>query len=139
MCYNIDTHRKGEFILGFWKTYRLPEDPEYGEYRWFLTEDETKVYLTDKEWFNKNTTSVCIHRGYETEEYSTEPISEMIYHIDIEYQILNYFGDRSGMHYRHKEYMLVDGKLYKQVKGEGIEVKRMTKELKGILEELKHL
>jgi hypothetical protein len=33
--------------------------------------------------------------------------------------------------------MLVDGKLYKQEKGESVEVKRMTKELKGALEELK--
>lgn len=80
---------------------------------------------------------ISIHKGYETEEYSEVPVSEMIYRIAIDYQIVNYFGDRSGMHFRSKVYMLIGNKLYKQDKGEGVEVTRLTKELKGALEELK--
>lgn len=117
----------------YWKSFRLPD----GKRRWFYTDEKSKISIKDKEWFNKNTTSICIHRGYETEEYSEMPISEMIYHIVIDYKIANYFGDKSGMHFRSKIYMLIGDKLYKQDKDEGTEVTRMTKELKGTLKGLK--
>lgn len=118
-----------------WQSFSLSEND--CTYRWFYTNEKTVLRITDKEWFNKATTEIIIHKGYETEEYSTDPISDMIYCIEIEYQILNYFGDKSGMHFRRKEYMLVGGKLYKQERGYGIEVKRVTRELKGVLEEIK--
>lgn len=121
------------FEQPYWMSYRLPD----GKMRCFYTDEESSLHIVDKPWFNKATTGISIHKGYETEEYSAQPISEMIYRIAIDYRILNYFGDTSGMHFRSKIYMLVDGKLYKQEKGEGVEVKRMTKELKGALEELK--
>ena len=117
----------------YWKSFRLPD----GTRRWFYTDEESVLRIVNKEWFNKATMGISIHKGYETEENSTEPISDMIYHISIDYHILNYFGDTSGMHYRSKLYMLVGDKLYKQENGEGTEVKRITKELKGALEELK--
>lgn len=117
----------------YWKSFRLPD----GKRRYFYTDEKSVLRIVDKKWFAKSTMGISIHKGYETEEYSTEPISEMIYHIAIDYQILNYFGDTSGMHFRSKIYMLVGGKLYKQEKGESVEVKRITKELKGALEELK--
>ena len=122
-----------ELKYPYWKSFRLPD----GKRRWFYTDECLKKVIDKKEWFNKTTTDISILKGYETEEYSPKPISEMIYYITIEYQISNYFGDTSGMHFRSKEYMLISGKLYKQVKGEGIEVNKITKELKGILEELK--
>lgn len=117
----------------YWKSFRLLD----GKMRWFYTDEESKISIKDKDWFNKNTTSICIHKGYETEEYSTEPISDMIYRIAIDYRIANYFGDRSGMHFRSKVYMLIGDKLYKQDNGEATEVTRMTKELKGALQELR--
>ena len=117
----------------YWTSFRLPD----GKMRWFYTDEESKISIKNKEWFNKNTISICIHKGYETEESNTIPISEMIYEIAIDYRIANYFGDRSGMHIRSKVYMLIGEKLYKQDKDEGIEVTRMTKELKGALEKLK--
>lgn len=120
------------FNQPYWKSFRLAD----GKQRWFYTDEASRVKV-DKKCYNKNTTCISILKGYETEEYSAEPISKMIYYIAIDYRIANYFGDTSGMHFRSKTYMLVDDKLYKQEKGEGVEVKRMTKELKGALEELK--
>ena len=122
-----------KFNQPYWKSFRLTD----GKRRWFYTDEESVLRIVNKEWFNKATIGISIHKGYETEENSTEPISDMIYHIAIDYQVLNYFGDTSGMHYRSKLYILVGDKLYKQENGEGIEVKRITKELKGALEELK--
>lgn len=133
--------RKGDDIMGevvklnqpYWKSFRLPD----GKRRWFYTDEESVLRMVNKEWFNKSTIGISIHKGYETKEYSTEPISDIIYHISIDYQIANYFGEINGMHFRSKIYMLIGDELYKQDKGEGIEVKRMTKELKGALAELK--
>lgn len=42
------------------------------------------------------------------------------------------------MHFRSKKYVLMDGKIYQQCDfGKVKEVSRMTKELKGILSEIK--
>lgn len=117
----------------YWKSFRLPD----GRRRWFYTDEESVLRIVNKNWFNKTTMGITIHKGYETEENSTEPISDMIYRISIDYRIENYFGDKSRMHYRSKVYMLVGDTLYKQDKGEATLVKRMTRELKGALEELK--
>lgn len=122
-----------KFKNPYWKSFKLPD----GKMRWFYTDEDLKTSIDTKEWFNKTTTDITIHKGYETEEYSSKPISEIIYCITIEYQISNYFGDTSGMHFRSKEYILIGDKLYKQEKGESTEVHKMTKELKGILNELK--
>ena len=118
----------------YWKSFRLTD----GKIRWLYTDEKTALRIDNKEWFNKSTTGVIIYKGYETEEYSTEPISETIYQISICYQISNYFGDTSGLHFRNKIYVYVDGKLYKQENYKVVEVKRITKELKGILKELEH-
>lgn len=122
-----------KFDQPYWRSFRLPD----GKLRWFYTDEKSKLRITNKKWFNKTTTGISIHRGYETEENSPNPISETIYHISISYKIQNYFGDKSGVHFRSRVYMLVDEKLYKQEDSAGVEVKRMTKELKGALEELK--
>ena len=45
----------------------------------------------------------------------------------------NYFGDKSGHHYRNKNYIYKECVLYKLDCNQGIEVKRVTKELSGIL------
>ena len=120
------------FNQPYWQSFRLSD----GERRYFYTDEKSKLRITDKKWFNKATMGITVHKGHETEEYSEKPISETIYRIAIDYQILNYFGDTSGMHFRSKVYMLIDGVLYKQEKWECVEVKRMTKELRGVLEEI---
>jgi len=115
-------------VSPFWKTIRVA-----GVRKWIYLD---KVYrIVGKSWLNKATMGVSIHIGYETEEYKTTPISNEIYHISIDYYIANYFGDTSGMHFRSKEYVLIDGALYKQSEN-GALVSRMTKELKGIMEEI---
>ena len=61
-----------------------------------------------------------------------------MYYISIDYKIANYFGDTSGMHFRSKRYVVIGDKIYQQLKfGEAKEVKRITKELKGALNEIK--
>lgn len=121
-----------KFDEPYWRSFRLLD----GKQRWFYTDEQNKISIMDKEWFNKNTIGICIHKGYETKENDTEPISDMIYRIAIDYKIANYFGDKSGRHYRSKIYMLIGDKLFKQENGEAVEVNRMTKELKGALAEL---
>lgn len=116
----------------YWKSFKLPD----GVRRWFYTDESLKRVINNKEWFNKATTDISVLKGYETEQYDSTPISEIIYYITIESQILNYFGDTSGMHFKYKEYVLIGDKFYKQIKGEGVEVVKITKELKGILDEL---
>lgn len=118
----------------YWISYVLTD----GKMRWFYTDEKSAIRIPKKEWFNKSTTHIIIHKGYETNSHGTEPISKMIYRVSINYKIANYFGDRSGMHYRSKNYMLIGDELYKQENGEGVLIKRITKELKGVLEELKN-
>lgn len=114
----------------YWKGFRLPD----GKQRWFYSDEESAIRLHDKEYFNKNTTSIIIYKGYETEENKTEPISDIMYYISIDYKIANYFGDTSGMHFRSKRYVIVGDKIYEQLQyGEVKEIKRKTKELKGVL------
>ena len=122
-----------EFI---WMSFRTKEYTKE-DMRYIYTNFNNIKKLYNKEWFNKATENIEIYSGYETEKYKTNPISEKIYLIRIEYQIKNYFGELDGLHYRSKDYILIDNKFYKQDKGDGIEVKRMTKELKGILSEIK--
>lgn len=55
-----------------------------------------------------------------------------------DYKIANYFGDKSGRHFRSKIYIVINNKIYQQFTYEAAkEVTRLTKELKGALEELK--
>lgn len=119
----------------YWKTFRASDRKN----RWFYTDSAIKI--EDMPWFNKNTWGITVNIGYETEEYSTQPIKPIVeetYEIIIEYQIANYFGDTSGMHFRHKNYMLIGGKMYKQ-DDEGSEVVRITKELRGVLEIIQNI
>ena len=66
-------------------------------------------------------------KGFETAENDTKPISEDIYRISI-----NYKTSEKKLH--NKIYMFVKGELYKQECGNGIKVRRLTKELKQVLE-----
>ena len=117
-----------------WRTFKLDST----DTKWFYTDETKRINIDNADWFNKNTDYVVIWIGYETMEYETKPISEPIkpmYLIDVGYHIANYFGDKSGCHYRDKWYVLKDNVLYKL---NGYEpssiVVRMTKELKGIME-----
>lgn len=116
----------------YWRGFRLTD----GKQRWLYTDEQSAIRLHNKDYFNKNTISIIIYRGYETDENDTNPISDIIYLICIDYIISNYFGDKSGMHYRSKRYVLVDDKLYRQLQCEVREVTRLTKELKGTIEEI---
>ncbi len=61
-----------------------------------------------------------------------------MYYISIDYKIVNYFGDTSGMHFIGKRYVVIGDKIYQQLRfGEVKEVKRITKELRGALNEIK--
>jgi len=122
------------FDSPYWKGFYLPD----GKQRWLYTDEESAIKLKDKDFFNKDTIGIIIYKGYETEENKTEPISDLIHYISIDYKIANYFGDTSGMHFRSKRYVIIDNKIYQQLKfGEVKEVKRITKELKGALSEIK--
>ena len=123
-----------KFDSPYWKGFYLPD----GKQRWLYTDEDSAIRLNYKDFFNKDTIGIIIYKGYETEENRTEPISELIYYINIDYKIANYFGDTSGMHFRSKRYVVIGDKIYQQLKfGEAKEVKRITKELKGALSEIK--
>ena len=122
------------FDSPYWKGFYLPD----GKQRWLYTDEESAIRLKDKDFFNKDTIGIIIRKGYETEENETEPISDLVYYISIDYKIANYFGDTSGMHFGSKRYVIIDDKIYQQLKfGEAKEVKRITKELKGALSEIR--
>lgn len=121
------------FDSPYWKGFRLPD----GKQRWLYTDEKPAIRLRDKDFFNKNTIGIIIYKGYETEENKTDPISDVMYYIGIDYKIANYFGDTSGKHYRSKRYVVVGDNIYQQLQfGEVKEVKRITKELKGALSEI---
>lgn len=122
------------FDSPYWKGFYLLD----GKQRWLYTDEESAVRLNDKDYFNKDTIGIIIYKGYETEENKTDPISDLMYYISISHKIANYFGDTSGMHFRNKRYVVIGDKIYQQLKfGEAKEVKRITKELKGALSEIK--
>ena len=99
---------------------------EDGNIRWFCTNPSAKFKMENKNWFNKNTKSITVYKGFETVENDTKPISKDIYRISVDYKI----SDRK-LH--NKIYMFVNGVLYKQDHGNGIQVRRLTKELKQVL------
>lgn len=68
----------------YWKGFRFPD----GKQRWFYSDEESAIRLHDKEYFNKNTTGIIIYKGYETEENKTEPISDIMYYISIDYNFV---------------------------------------------------
>lgn len=124
---------KTEFTRSFWKSFRLHDN----KLHWLYTNEKSLVQLENKEFFNKDTLRVDIYKGYETKENQTESMSDSIYYIDVIYRISNYFGDRSGQHKRLKSYVVIKNKVYQQMAaGDVKEVKRMGRELKGILQEL---
>lgn len=122
-----------EFDNPYWKGFQLLDDKQ----RWLYTDENSAIRLRNKEYFNKNTTSIVIFKGYETMENEAEPISGIMYMISVNYKIINYFGDTSGKHYRSKRYVLFDDRIYQQLPGGAKEVKRITKELKGAISEIK--
>lgn len=120
-----------EAISPYWRTVRVS-----GIRKWVYLDRVHRI--VGKEWFNMPTMGISVYIGYETEEHSTTPISNELYYISVDCHVANYFGDKSGMHFRSKDYVLIDGILYKQ-DGDGLEVKRITKELKGVLAEINTL
>lgn len=106
-----------------------------GDKNRFLLYDKEDIIVVNnhKDYFNKNTHKVWCVKGYECEQYEFKPINDKeIIQFEIVYNISNYFGDKSGLHWRRKRYYFVENKLYKENCGE---VKKLTKELRGILKE----
>lgn len=123
-----------KFDSPYWKGFRLPDEKQ----RWICTDEDSAIRLHNKDYFNKNTISIIIYRGYETEENSVDPLSDIIYLINVNYRIVNYFGDKSGRHCKNKKYVVINNRVYQQSQsGEVKEVRRITKELKGTLIELR--
>ena len=102
----------------YWKGFKLSD----GKQRWLCTSDADQVKISKADWFNR-----------QTAEASTKAVSGNIYMITVVCSIKNYFGDKSGHHYRNKNYIYKECVLYKLDCNQGIEVKRVTKELSGIL------
>ena len=120
----------------FWHGFRTETD---GKERYFLGNDNNTLYLTGKEFFNKNTISVTVYKGVEVADLScTKVISdEEILLISLWVKISNYFGDRNGRHNRNKIYVKIGEKIYLQNEYGNIkEVVRLSKELKGILRDI---
>lgn len=113
----------------YWKGFKFTD----GKQRWLCTSDADQVKILKAEWFNQQTEYVVIHKGCETAESSTTPISGIVYIITVVCSVRNYFGDKSGHHYRNRDYVYKDGTLYKLDLNQGIKVKKFTKELRGIL------
>lgn len=122
------------FDKPYWKGFHLPD----GKQRWLYTDEKSAIRLDNKEYFNKNTTAIVIFKGYETEENSVTPISDLIYYVGVTYRIANYFGDTSGRHLRSKVYIVIGDNIYQQEPlGEAKEIKRISKELKGALSKIR--
>jgi hypothetical protein len=118
-----------------WKGFRIENNTIQ---RWFYTDENNALRLEQKPYFNKNTDSITIYKGFETNESSESPISDEIVYISVGYHIANYFGDKSGMHFRNKSYLLISGQIFKRNEnGYFSEVTRLNKELKGVLSEIK--
>lgn len=100
---------------------------EDGNVRWFCTNLTSKFKMENKNWFSKNTKSITIYKGFETAENDIDSISKDIYRISVDYKT-------SERKLHNKIYMFVNGELYKQEYGNGIKVRRLTKELKHVLE-----
>lgn len=113
----------------YWKGFKLSD----GKQRWLCTSDADQVKISKADWFNRQTEYIVIYKGCETAEASTKAVSGNIYMITVVCSIKNYFGDKSGHHYRNKNYIYKECVLYKLDCNQGIEVKRVTKELRGIL------
>lgn len=124
---------------GTWIGFRTASTSDYTvEERYFYTNDNKSISLENKPYFNKNTDGATIWKGFETKRGSEVPMSDKeIIYIELRYHIANYFGDKSGRHFRTKHYVLIDNSIFQQISfGEVKEVAKRSKELKGILSEL---
>ena len=118
-----------------WKGFRTESN---GKQKYFYTNENTIIKFKDKPYFNKNTDSVIVYKGFETKINSDVAISGKSIYIEVVYHITNYFGDKSGMHFRNKKYVLVNNTIFQQcLYGEVKKITRMPKELRGLLNELK--
>lgn len=102
-----------------------------GKQHMLLYNDDGIVKIEDKDYFNKNTQYINIIKGVECDERLIPINDKEIKMIEVVYIIANYFGDKSGHHWRTKKYMFIDGVLYNN---DGEPVKRIPKEVKQAME-----
>lgn len=94
-------------------------------------------YIKRASWFNKATDYVSIKAGHEITPESS--LCETMYFIDVGVHIDNYFEDTSGLHFRNRLFLYYKDTVYVYA-GEtepSKPRKRLSKELKGILQEIK--
>lgn len=115
----------------FWQGFYLMNN----NLRWLYTNEKSALRIKGKEYFNTTTESITIYKGYETEEKSTKPISDVIiYYINVCCRVTNYFGDKSGYHFKSKNYVVIGNNIYQQMENGYVKkVKRLSKELKGAM------
>ena len=103
--------------------------------------------ILDNEWFKSNITTVYnpilvifrLENRPAVWNMSIQPFWGKGFwlescHLELDYQIANYFGDTSGVHRRI--YVLIGNKLHQQENSAGVEFKKLTKGIKGILKEI---
>lgn len=93
----------------------------------FLYNEDEIEKIEEQSYFNKNTQYINIVKGVECDDFLNPINDKEIKMFEVVYIITNYFGDKSGHHWRSKKYMLIDDILYN---GNGEEVKRIPKEVK---------
>ncbi|MEG0898349.1 MAG: hypothetical protein RSF40_01385 [Oscillospiraceae bacterium] len=110
-----------------------------GSERHYFTYDEQNLFrLRDRSYFNTNTNTMCIFDGVECDATGKIlPENTRVIMINSWYTIKNYFGDKSGMHRRNKNFYIYKDNFYNE-KGEA--VKNLSREAKQALKEYqKHL
>lgn len=99
------------------------------QYMFLYNEDEV-IKIEEQNYFNKNTQYINIVKGVECDCFLNPINDKEIKMFEVVYIIANYFGDRSGHHWRKKKYMLIDDNLYND---DGELIKRIPKEIKMIM------
>jgi hypothetical protein len=116
-------------MLGdIWKSFQI------GNNRHYFTYDEKTIFsLKGKDYFNTNTNSINIFNGVECDEYGKILTGEpKVILINSWYTIKNYFGDKSGMHKRNKNFYIYKDKIYNM---NGEEIKGLSRETKKAWQE----
>jgi len=94
-----------------------------------LLDDQNTITFENQSWFNKSTDRICVTEGKECNE-NVNIIGNVNWTvIEVFYHIGNYFGDKSGMHFRKKSFYY-DEQSYYNDNGEQIEYKKLPKEVR---------
>ncbi|BAL01867.1 hypothetical protein OBV_p-00120 (plasmid) [Oscillibacter valericigenes Sjm18-20] len=106
--------------------------------RHYFTYDEQNLFrLSDKDYFNTNTNSMCIFDGLECDEQGKILLeNNRVIMINSWYTIKNYFGDKSGRHKRNKNFYIYQNNFYNDY---GEAIKNLSREAKRALIEYQNI